>query len=426
MKVLVIGRGAREHAIAWKLSCSPEVKVIYCATGNAGVEEIGERVDIRAEDLPALKKFAIEKGVDLVIPGPEVTFIEGITEEFGMAGIPVFGPCRQAFELEVSKAFAKELMCRYKVPTAHFGVFSDQDEAFRYLEENSPPFVIKADGIDAGKGLIIAKDEITARLAVNVILKDKIFGEAGKNIIIEDLVSGKPVSIVAFTDGRRIIGATSVVNYQRAYDQDRGPFTGGMGSFSPDPRVTPDLHRRIEKDFLLPVIRAMEAEGRPLRGVLYMNLIDTDDGLKVVDFQTRFNDPATQVVLPRMKSDFAALMKAIASGDAGDINVEWDERYALSVVLVSGGYPMRYNARKAVLGLEHISDGDDVMVFHARTEHSSEKLVSAGGRVLNVVALADTLAGARDSAYREVQKIHFEDAHYRRDIAEGFVAGREG
>lgn len=426
MKVLVIGRGAREHAITWKLSRSADVSAIFCATGNAGVEEIAERVNLRAENLSGLKDFALKHGVNLVIPGPEVTFGEGITELFASAGIAVFGPCRQAFELEVSKAFAKQLMCRYEVPTAHFGVFADQEEAFAYLEAHRPPYVIKADGIDAGKGMIIAKDEITARLAVNVILKDRIFGEAGRNIIIEDLISGRPVSIVAFTDGRRILGATSVVNYSRAYDQDRGPFTGGMGSFSPDPRVTPALHRRIEKDYLLPVIQAMEKEGRPLRGVLYMNLIETDDGLRVVDFQTRFNDPATQVVLPRMKSDFAALMQAIASGDAGDFRVEWLKDTALSVVMVSGGYPMRYNARKPILGIDQVERDDKLLIFHARTERSGDKLLTAGGRVLNVVARAADLESARAAAYREVQKIHFEDAHYRRDIAGGFVAAKEG
>jgi phosphoribosylamine--glycine ligase len=273
MNILIIGRGAREHAITWKIARSEQIEKIFCATGNSGVVDLAETVEIRAEDVKKLLAFAKKNNVSHVIPGPEVSYTEGIVELFSKAGIHVFGPGRHSFDLEISKAFAKELMCKHDIPTASFGVFSDQDSAFQYLQENSPPFIIKADGIDAGKGLIIARDEITARLAVNVILKDKIFGEAGKKIVIEELIPGQPVSVVAFTDGERILGATTVVIYQRAYDQDRGPFTGGMGAFSPDPRVDDKLLTQLKEDFLLPTIRGMAEENRPLKGIIYMNLI---------------------------------------------------------------------------------------------------------------------------------------------------------
>ncbi len=417
MKILVVGRGAREHAISWKIHQSKLVDSIYCATGNSGMEEIAELVNIKAENIQELLKFVKKNKIDITIVGPEVAYYQGIVELFQKEGLKVFGPSKKAFDLEISKAFTKELLCKYNIPTASFGVFSDQDKAFEYLEQNSPPYVIKADGIDAGKGLLIAKDEITARLSVNVILKDHIFGEAGKNIIIEELVAGTPVSIVAFTDGNKILGSTSVVNYQRVYDGDRGPFSGGMGSYSPDPKVDDKLLEEINRDFLVPTINAMKTEGRILKGILYMNLIHTDKGLKVVDFQTRFNDPATQTILPRMKTDLVQIMDAIITEKTENIEIEWDDKYCVSIVMVSGGYPMKYSINKKITGVDSIKTDKNLQVFHARISKAGDNLVTVGGRVLNVVAKGKTLEEARKKAYKNIENIFFTEAHYRKDIA---------
>jgi phosphoribosylamine--glycine ligase len=427
MKILMIGRGAREHALIWKMNQSDRVEKIYCATGNYGIGDIAELVDIRAEDVDEIVEFVEKNCIDLTVVAPEISFVEGIVERFEERKLKIFGPSNGAFELEVSKAFAKNLMRKYDIPTANFGVFSDQAEAFEYLEKNSPPFIIKADGTDEGKGLIIARDEITARLAVNVILKDGVFGKAGEHVIIEELVQGQPLSVVGFTNGEELLGATTVVNYQRVYDGDRGPFSGGMGSLSPDPRISDELLKKIEEDFLLPTIRAMKKEERVLKGVLYMNLILTESGPKVVDFQTRFNDPATQVIIPRMKSDLVEVMQAILEG-RNDIKIEWKDEYSVSVVAVSGGYPMKYTAGKEIKGLESVKSGDQLIIYHARTAEKGGKIISVGGRVLNVVALGKTLKEARDRAYSELDKVHFHDMYYRKDIADNILEqiGMEG
>lgn len=421
MKILVVGRGAREHAIVWKIRQSKRVEAVYCATGNAGVAGLAELVDLKAEDIAGLAAFVKREGIDLTVVGPEVAYALGIVDKFEAEGLAVFGPSKKAAQLETSKAFAKELMCKHAIPTAKFGLFDNQEKAFAHLEANAPPFVIKADGIDSGKGLIIAKDEITARLAVNVILKDKIFGEAGRQVIIEEMVTGRPISVVAFTDGKKILGATTCGVYSRVYDGDRGPFTGGMGAFSPDPRVTPGQMEEVHARILEPTIRAMAKEGRALKGVLYMNLILADDGPKVVDFQTRFNDPATQVVLPRLKTDLVDLMDAVIHGKGAALKVEWDPRACVSVVLVSGGYPMKYASGKTITGLDRAGSTGHALIFHARTGHAGGKWTTTGGRVLNVVGRGETIEEARRTAYAEAEKVFFPDMHFRRDIAGNLV-----
>lgn len=426
MKILVVGRGAREHAIVWKVSRSRRVEAVCCATGNAGVAERATLVDIRAEEIDELAAFVKREKIDFTVVGPEVAFTEGIVDRFEALGLKAFGPSKKAAHLETSKAFAKQLMSRYKIPTARFGVFSDQEEAFRHLESNAPPFVIKADGIESGKGLIIAKDEITARLAVNVILKDKIFGEAGKSVIIEEMVTGRPLSVVAFTDGRRILGATTCGVYSRVYDGDRGPFTGGMGAFSPDPRCDGALLSDVRERILQPTIAAMAKEGRVLKGVLYMNLILAPDGPKVVDFQTRFNDPAAQVVLPRLQGDFVDLMEHVVDGKATPAEFEFDPRACVSVSLVSGGYPMKYSTGRVITGLDKVTASEDVLVFHARTGKVGDRWQTTGGRVLSVVGRGDDIAAARKIAYREAEKIFFQDIHYRRDIAANLLPDPAG
>lgn len=422
MKILVVGRGAREHAIVWKVRRSKRVDTVFCATGNAGVAEMATLVDIRAEEIDALAAFVKKEKIDFTVVGPEVALTEGIVDRFEAEGLKVFGPSKKAAHLETSKAFAKQLMCKYKIPTAKFGVFSDQEEAFRHLEAGAPPYVIKADGIDSGKGLIIAKDEITARLAVNVILKDKIFGDAGKSVVIEEMVTGRPLSVVAFTDGKRILGATTCGVFSRVYDGDRGPFTGGMGAFSPDPRCDGALLADVRERILLPTIAAMAKEGRVLKGVLYMNLILTADGPKVVDFQTRFNDPAAQVVLPRLKGDFVDLLEHVVDGKASPSEFEFDSAACVSVSLVSGGYPMKYSTGRAITGLDKVSASEDVLLFHARTGRAGDRWQTTGGRVLSVVGRGATVEEARKTAYREAEKIFFQDIHFRRDIASNLSA----
>lgn len=422
MNVLVIGRGGREHALVWKIRRSPLVSKVYCATGNSGMEPLAERVKILAENIDELVAFAKKNDVGLTVVGPEIALSYGIVDRFEKEGLKIFGPSKNAVQLECSKAFAKQLMSKYKIPTAKFGVFSDEQEAFDYIDRNSPPFAIKADGMDSGKGLILARDEITARLAVQVIMKDKTFGEAGKSVIIEEAISGDETGVVAFTDGNRIISAVSTGIYKRAYDNDRGPFTGGMGVYSPDPRVSEEDFKKINETILQPTIDAMKKENCMLKGVLYMDLMLTQSGPRVVEFLVRFNDPATQAVLPRMKTDLVELMLAICEGKADKFKVEWDERSTVGVVLVSGGYPMKYTVGKKITGLESITKSDDLMVFHAGTgKDPADKLVTAGGRAIDIISISQTVSDARKKAYAEVEKIFFQDMHFRKDIAQDVV-----
>jgi phosphoribosylamine--glycine ligase len=418
MNVLVIGRGGREHALVSKIKQSPLVKKVYCATGNSGIEQLAERVNIPAEHVDKLVEFAKKHNVALSVVGPEVALAQGIVDKFEKEGLKIFGPSKASVQLENSKAFAKQLMSKYNIPTAKFGVFSNEQEAFDYIDRNSPPFAIKADGMDSGKGLIIARDEITARLAIQVIMKDKTFGEAGNCVIIEEAVSGTETGIVAFTDGNKILSATSTRVYKRVYDGDRGPFTGGMGAYSPDPHVSEEVMKIITEKILQPTIDAMKKEKYMLKGALYMDLILTDHGPKVVEILVRFNDPATQVVLPRLKTDIVEIMLAICEGKADKLNIEWDPRSTVEVVLVSGGYPMKYNTGMLISGVCNVCESDDLLLFHAGTGcDPSDKLVTAGGRALDVVAIAANITEARKKVYNEVEKIYFKDIHFRKDIA---------
>jgi len=419
MNVLVIGRGGREHSLVWKIKQSPRVKKVYCATGNSGIEALAERVKIPAENVDELVAFAKKHDVGLTVVGPEVAPAQGIVDKFEKEGLKIFGPSKAAVQLENSKAFAKQLMSKYDIPTAKFGVFSNEQEAFDYIDRNSPPFAIKADGMDSGKGLILARDEITARLAVQVIMKDMTFGDAGKYVIIEEAISGIETSVVAFTDGDRILSATSAGIYKRAYDGDRGPFTGGMGAFSPDPRLSEEDMQNIIKTILQPTIDAMKKEKCKLKGILYMDLILTEKGPRVVEFQVRFNDPATQAVLPRLKSDIIDIMLAICEGKIEGLNIEWDTRSTVQVVLVSGGYPMKYTTGKTISGIDNVTKSEDLMLFHAGTgKDPSDRLITAGGRAVDIVSIAANVNDARKKAYNEVEKIFFKDMHFRKDIAQ--------
>lgn len=418
MNILVIGRGGREHALVTKIKQSPLVKKIYCATGNSGIEQIAERVNIPAENVDELVDFAKKKNIALTVVGPEIALAYGIVDKFEKEGLKVFGPSKAAVQLETSKAFAKKLMNKYNIPTAKFGVFTNENDAFEYIDKNSPPFVFKVNGMDSGKGTIIARDEITARLAVQVMMKDKTFGEAGDCIIIEEEVSGIETGIVAFTDGHKILSATSTHVYKRVYDGDRGPFTGGMGAYSPDPHVSDQKLQEIINTILQPTIDAMKKENCMLKGVLYMDLILTEVGPKVVEFLVRFNDPATQAILPRLKTDLVEIMLAVCDNKTDNLKIEWDPRYTVEVVLVSGGYPMRYTTGMVINGINNVSVSDELLLFHAGTGRDpSDKLITVGGRALDIVAIAPSLSEARKKAYDEVEKIYFKDMHFRKDIA---------
>lgn len=417
MKLLVIGRGAREHALIWKISQNPRVKKIYSATGNAGISELAEQVNIRAEEVKKLADFAEKKKIDItVVGGPEVAFTEGIVDEFKKRGLNILGPTREVARLEASKTFAKEFMKKYGIPTARFGSFCDEKEAFEYIERMGPPFAVKADGLTQDKGFIIARDKATAKVAVHVILKDQEFGEAGNRVIIEELLKGVETTVLAFTDGKTIVPMGTSHYYPSAYDGNLGPVTGGMGAVSPCPVVSDSMLKKIEEDILKPCIKAMQKEKLNYKGVFCVKLIITDDGPRVVDFHVRFGDPEVQVTLPRLKTDIVEIFEAIIKEKLDKIELKWDDRYALGVVLVSSGYPMKYSINKEITGYKKIKTDDSLLVFHAATAKKKRKLFTSGGRVFNIIGLGKDFSEAADRVYSMVDKIEYAGKYFRRDI----------
>ncbi len=418
MKLLVIGRGGREHSLIWKIHQSPDVSKIYSATGNAGISGLAECVPIRAENIHELADFAEKKGIDLtVVGGPEISFMEGIVDEFVSRGLPILGPTKEAAKIEGSKTFAKKMMRENGIPTSAFESFSDRDEAFAYIERVGHPLAIKADGMTGGKGFIIAKDAATAKVAVHVILKDRQFGQAGSRVIIEELLRGIDVSVLAFTDGDTIVPVATALYYKNAYDGDQGPITGGMGAVSPAPVIDQAMEKRIMDEVLVPSLAAMKSEGLNYKGILQIETIITKDGPKVVEFHVRFGDPETQVMLPRLESDIVKLFKAMMNGTLKEEQVKLSQRKAVAVVLVSGGYPMRYSVNEEVGGLGALKETDNRIILHAGTCQKSGKLVTMAGRVVNVVGLSDTFAGAAEEAYAVIDEITYNGKHYRKDIA---------
>jgi phosphoribosylamine--glycine ligase len=416
MNILVIGSGGREHALAWKIAQSAKVGKIYCAPGNAGTAQIAENVNLKAEDLPGLLKFAKDKQIDLTVVGPEVPLVLGIVDLFESHGLKIFGPSQAAAQLEGSKVFAKNLMKKYNIPTADFLSFTDPTEAKRFIEKVGAPVVIKADGLAAGKGVIIAKTKAAAEKAVDSILKEKEFGEAGKRIIIEECLEGEEASILCFTDGQTIIPMASAQDHKRVNDNDEGPNTGGMGAYSPAPIVTPSLMEIVKRDILGPTISGMEAEGTRYQGVLYVGIMVTKNGPKVLEYNARFGDPETQCILPRLKTDLIDILLSTINYQLSTISFEWDPRPAVCVVLASGGYPGHYKKGYEIAGLSKARQLEDVIVFHAGTEEKEGQVVTSGGRVLGVVGLGDTIRHAIDRSYLAVKMIDFKDMHYRQDI----------
>jgi phosphoribosylamine--glycine ligase len=416
MKVLVIGSGGREHALVWKISQSPKVKKIYCAPGNAGTAEFAENVNHKADDIIGLRDFALKHKIDLTVVGPEIPLVLGIADEFERAGLKIFGPKQSAAMIEGSKVFAKDFMSKYEIPTAQSGIFDNPKEALHYISEMGAPIVVKADGVAAGKGVIVCATREEAIDAVKSIMVDKEFGKAGAKVVIEECLIGEEASIIAITDGKSIIPLASSQDHKRALDGDRGPNTGGMGAYSPAPLVTDRLMEEIDVNVLRPFIAGMQQEGIPYQGVIYAGIMVTKDGPKVLEFNCRFGDPETQPILMRMKSDIVPIFEAAADGKLGNREIEWHERASVCVVLASGGYPGEYKKGIPIKGMDKVDQLENAYVFHAGTKKSGGEVVTAGGRVLGVTAFGDNIKFAIQNAYRAVDMIAFKGMHYRKDI----------
>lgn len=413
MNILVIGSGGREHALYWKLSESPQTEQIYAIPGNPGM---GASAAIALDDHAAILRFVKEHEIGLVVVGPEVPLMNGLVDELEAAGIRAFGPRANAAEIEGSKSFAKDLMKKYGIPTARYEVFTAAEPARAYIRQEGAPIVVKADGLAAGKGVIVAMTEQEALDAVDAIMEDNAFGDAGARVVIEEFMEGEEASLLAFTDGTTIRPMISAQDHKRAYDGDRGPNTGGMGTYAPAPVMTPEMTERAVEEILKPTIAAMAKEGRVYRGCLYLGLMVTADGPKVVEFNARFGDPETQVVLPLLDSDLVAIMCACADGTLADVPIRWKDGAAVCVVLASGGYPGHYDKGQEIHGLAD-AEAMDALVFHAGTAMKDGKLVTNGGRVLGVVGRGADISSAVDAAYAAATKISFKDAYYRKDIA---------
>ncbi len=416
MKVLVIGSGGREHALAWKISQSKNVDKIYCAPGNAGISGLAECVNIKSDNISELKKFAADKKIDLTIVGPEAPLAAGIVDEFKKENLKIFGPSKAAARLEGSKIFAKEMMKKFNVPTAAFAEFTDEREAIKYLQDSSFPIVVKADGLAAGKGVVVASEFGEAEEAVHRMLVEKEFGEASSRIIIEECLVGQEASILAFSDGVHFKVMQSAQDHKRVFDNDMGPNTGGMGAYSPAPVVTDKILEEVEEKVFRRMIDGMRGEGTPFAGVLYAGIMITKDGPKVLEFNVRFGDPETQPILMRLKTDLVDIIEHILDGRLDETAIEWDEKAAVCVVLASKGYPGEYEKGKAILGLDEAKALKDAVVFHAGTSLKDGKIVTSGGRVLGVTAAADTIEPAISRAYGVVRMISFDGMHYRSDI----------
>lgn len=426
MRILVIGSGGREHALVWKIAQSKLVDKIFCAPGNAGIAKIAECVDIKAEDILRLLEFARKEKIDLTVVGPEVPLSLGIVDEFLKYNLKIFGSNKSAARMEASKIFSKELMAKYNVPTANFKVFEDLVEAKKYINKIGAPCVIKADGLAAGKGVVVAKTVEDAIAAAESMLKDKVFGEAGRRIIVEECLQGEEASILVFTDSKSVLPLASAQDHKRVFDNDQGQNTGGMGAYSPAPVVTKELFEEILKKVIYRTIDGLVKEGIDYKGVLYAGIMITKDGPKTLEFNVRFGDPETEAILPRLKSDLVEVMLALSEGKLSRVkNLEWDSRVCVCVVCASGGYPGNYEKDKVISGLEDVEKMKDITVFHAGTkarivndpgQRQEVEYLTNGGRVLGVTGLGRTIKDAIDNTYRAVEKISFDGMHYRKDI----------
>ena len=417
MKLLVVGGGGREHDIIRKLLESPKVEKIYCAPGNGGISCDAQCVDINAMDKDSMVTFAKQNGIDFAVVAPDDPLAAGMVDAMEEAGIPAFGPTANAAVIESSKVFSKNLMKQYGIPTAGYEVFDDSASAIAYIEQNNTfPIVVKADGLALGKGVIIAENLQAAKDAVQSIMEDKIFGQSGNKIVVEEFITGPEVSVLAFTDGKTLKPMVSSKDHKRALDNDKGLNTGGMGTVSPNPYYTDEIAKECMDTIFLPTIAAMNQEGRPFKGCLYFGLMLTPNGPKVIEYNCRFGDPETQVVLPRLKSDLLEIMMAVRNECLSDVDIEWSDEAAACVVMASGGYPEKYEKGIEMTGLNENGQIEGATVYHAGTKKENGKFYTNGGRVLGVTATDTTLEGALKKAYDAVSKIYFEGAHYRTDI----------
>ncbi len=416
MKVLVIGGGGREHALVWKIAQSPKVSKVFCAPGNAGISRQATLVPIEANDLDGLLDFAFKERMDLTVVGPEEPLTRGIVDLFESKGLPIFGANQKAAELEGSKAFAKKIMKKYHIPTASYEIFEDRQGAVDYVQRQGAPIVVKADGLAAGKGVILCRTVEDAVRAIDQMMVKKIFGEAGRRVVIEEYLVGEEASYLAFTDGKAILPLASSQDHKAVFDGDEGPNTGGMGAYSPAPVVTEEVNQKIVERILRPIIQGMAEEGRPYKGVIYAGLMIHNGQPKVLEFNARFGDPETQPVLMRMKGDIVPILEACIEGTLSQCKIEWDRRASVCVVMASKGYPGAYEKGKRIDGLEEVSHMEDVFIFHAGTALLDQQVVTNGGRVLGVTGLGESIPKAIERTYQAVEKISWEGVHYRRDI----------
>lgn len=416
MNVLVVGSGGREHALTWKIAQSSKVTKIYAAPGNPGIGKLAEIIPIKANEITKIADFALSERIDLTVVGPEEPLALGIVDLFEERRLKVFGPSQRAAEIESSKAFAKRLMAKYDIPTASFEVFESAEDALEYIDRQGTPIVIKADGLAAGKGSIVAENHDEAVAAIEKIMRQRIFGDSGNRVVIEEFLRGEEASILAVTDGETILPLAPSQDHKPIYDGDRGPNTGGMGAYAPAPLITDQMMKRVYSEILVPTINGLAKEGRIYKGILYAGLFITAEGPKVIEFNCRFGDPETQVVVPLLKTDLVELMLGATEARLDKMEIEEQGGAAVCVVVASGGYPGSYQKGKEIHGLEALLNRSDVIVFHAGTTQRDNRILTDGGRVLGVTAVADDIPGAIQKAYDTVNKVHFEGMYYRTDI----------
>ncbi len=416
MKVLVVGSGGREHAICWAIAKSPLCGELYCAPGNAGIERVAECVDIAADDVNALVRFAAETGIEFVVAGPEAPLVDGLVDRLQAAGIKAFGPTAKAALLEGSKSFMKDLCAKYDIPTGDFEVFDEPDAAKEYILRHHAPIVVKASGLAAGKGVILCRNENEAYAAIDHIMTERAFGDAGDEVVIEEFLQGEEVSFFALVDGKCAVPLVSAQDHKAVHDGDEGPNTGGMGAYTPAPVMTDDLVKTVMETIINPTISAMAAEGRPYKGVLFAGLMITEDGPKVLEYNVRFGDPECQPLMMRLKSDVMEALLACVDGGLDKTQLEWRDEVALVVVMAAKGYPGHYKKGSEIKGLDGVGESDDVVVFHGGTKAKGDKILSAGGRVLGITALGADVAEAQKKAYEAVDRIDWPNGFCRRDI----------
>ncbi len=418
MKILVVGGGGREHALCWKIAQSPLVETVYCAPGNAGITKVADCVDIPDDDLDGLLDFAKKNDIDLTVVGPELPLSKGIVDLFEENGLLIFGPTASASEIESSKVFSKNLMKKYGIPSAEYSVFDDYEEATGYIREATYPLVIKADGLASGKGVFICKDVGSASEALKTIMRDRDFGESGARVVVEQFLEGEEASFFVITDGVGIIPLETSQDHKAVYDGDRGPNTGGMGAYSPAPVISSEkMKKKIMDDIVRPTLEAMRKESRNYRGILYIGLMISDAVPRVLEYNCRFGDPEAQPILTRMESDIVPLLHSVAKGQLDRAEIEWKEQASVCVVMTSRGYPGKYKKGYELKNIEKVEKISDIYLFHSGTRMKGDKIVTDGGRVLGVTSLADSIAGARDLAYKGVEILNSAFLYYRTDIA---------